>query len=183
MRDKREIIDIAWKVRDGTADPDQAKRLMALFRDVVRDGRRLPQELLLHFADAFDAYLTGDRSLIAALGLLGKKGRPKADEAQRIQMAAEVIRRRFAGTSHQVALSEVAEQFRKAESVIGEAFDGYKQSAVIMLRGERPLDSNPWNEEERSILEKILQESNEAVAAMMAGKPPAHRKKRSKKPA
>jgi hypothetical protein len=156
---------IAWAVRDGKAEPDQAKRLMVLFRDRVRDGEPLPQELLRHFADAFDAYLSGSRTLDAALGVSRSgRGRPALAEQEGIRRAAEVIRERLAGSSHQDALTAVSSRLHKSESVIGESFAAHRLNGLILLRCERPAGPCPWTPREVSTLIEMFSDQPWFVA-------------------
>jgi hypothetical protein len=142
------IHQIACEVRDGEADPDDARRLIAHFCDCLDKGESIPHELVKHFQNAFRAYLDGGRTLESALGLVRKKGRPKADEGTRQEMAAEVLRLRLKGMSHQESLESVSEKFGWSSTIIGEAWCTHKFEAVCIVRNERPLDQYPWTSQE-----------------------------------
>jgi hypothetical protein len=141
------IIDIAWEVHDGTANPEDARRLLAHFCDLINRGEPVPESLNRHLADAFGAYLSETRTLEAALGLARRRGRPNVDE-ERTRMAAEVIRSRLYGSSHQDALAAVGTQFHRSESIVSEAFRDHAAMGYILLRMERVLDSKPWTPDE-----------------------------------
>jgi len=100
------INQIAWEVREGNADPEDARRLLELF---CESGDRIPRELLSHFCEAFRAYLGGKKTLDSALGLARKRGRPGADEERQQMLAVEVLRHRLAGLSSEDAIAKVAE--------------------------------------------------------------------------
>ena len=151
------IHQIAWQIRDDEADPADAKKLL---REVVRyleQSDASPPELERHLRDSLARYLSGEcPSLDRAFGLTRKSGRPKADEYDRIEMAAEVLRARIAGATHQDALRIAGDRCHKSESVIGEAWAAHKFNGLIMLRVERDHDRYPWSAEEVEKLTEIL---------------------------
>ncbi|MGD8617301.1 MAG: hypothetical protein PVI91_16825 [Gammaproteobacteria bacterium] len=158
------INQIAWEIREGDAEPEQARQLLGHFCDLVESRQLVPPELLTYMKDAMRAYLAGEKTLESALGLARKRGRPKADQQTRIQMAAEVLRCRLGGMSHQDSLSEVAKNFNKAESVIGEAWADWAQDGLFLLRIERSLDQYPWTPEEVEKLTDIFHDKSWFVA-------------------
>ena len=92
-----------------------------------------------------------------------------------MRMAAEVIRLRLAGSTLQDALADVSDQFRKAESVIGEAFAAHKSDGFTLLRLERALgsDSHVWTPEERSKLEDMFGKEPWFIAPEKSSNKPA----------
>lgn len=148
------IHQIAWEIRDGEADPEDARRLLELFCE-CRDGS-CPPELIQHLRSAFSAYLEGRRTIESALGLARRKGRPKADADMRQRMAAEILRYRLAGMSHQECLARVSEKFGWGETIVGEAWRDNQQNALIILRLERALNEYPWTASEVERLNEIF---------------------------
>jgi hypothetical protein len=155
------IWHIAWDVREGKANPVEANLLLEKFCNEFDSGMfnsgNLTQDYLLrHLRDAFRAYLNKGKTIESALGLVKKKGRPKADEQVRMQMAAEVLRHRMAGVSHQEALSNVSARFGWGETIIAEAWVAWQFEAIILLRIERTGDDFPWTSTEIQKLDEIF---------------------------
>ncbi len=167
------ILDVAWGIRKGTALPDDARRLLSHFCDLLDRKEDIPYELLSHLRDAFRSYLDGKRTLESSLGLTRKRGRPRADEETRTKMAAEVLRLRLEKTSHQDALAHVANHFSCADSVIGEAWAAHKQDAWIVLRLERMLGKNPLTQIEESRLSEIFRDEPWFIAPGKSPNKPA----------
>lgn len=160
----REIFSITCDVNDGTADKADAEKLLAQFCAYVDNQQPLPRDLAVHLRDAFRRYLGGEKTIDSALGLVKKKGRPAANEDEQTLMATEVLRRRFLGTSHQDALSFVAEKLNCAESTVGEAWKKHKLDAWIVFRMERNPDESPWSEDELNRLVKIIEKNQPPFA-------------------
>ena len=166
-----DIFQIAQKIQDGTADPEEARRLMRLFCYFVdnelkrtkqpkelfgyQPDEQVPKELLWHFSDAFKAILDEGKTPLRALGLTRRKSRPKADPKIRVNMAHEVLRLRLGGTSHQDALQQAADKFGWGVTIIGEAWKQNKFEAMLKERFERP-DNHPWTDEEKNKLCEIF---------------------------
>lgn len=148
------IFQIAWEIRDGEADPEDARRLLELFCE-CRDGNH-PPGLIEHLRSAFSIYLKGERTLESALGLARRKGRPKADPDMRQRMAAEILQHRLAGMPHQECLTKVSEKFGWGETIVGEAWRDNQLDALILLRLERALDEYPWTANEVERLSEIF---------------------------
>ncbi len=151
------IHQIAWQIRDDEADPEDARKLIEQFRDMYDGSEPLPPELLRHIRDSFNDYLTGNRkSLDRAFGLKRRRGAPKVDEYVRIAMAAEVLRSRLSGATHQHALLVASRICHRSESVIGEAWTAHQQNGLVQLRLERNHDRYPWSTEEVERLTEIF---------------------------
>jgi len=162
------IFQITQNIREGSADPEDAKCLMELFCYFVnkagnptkelfgyRPDELMPKELLWHFKDAFNAILNGEKTPERALGLTRKKARPKADPEIRANMAHKVLQLRLNGISHQEALQQTSEKFGWGVTIIGEAWAQNKFEGMLKERFERPKN-NLWTEEEKKILYKIF---------------------------
>jgi hypothetical protein len=180
---------MAFAAREGKARRDDAELLLALFCQCVERGEisaRSPgaDRLLEHVRESLRAYLTGKRTgnrddkagiaeikiggIESAFGLARKRGRPEADEHSRMQIAADVVRQRLAGISHQEAVEKVAEDVGKAESIVGEAFSAHRCSGVVLAHLDR-ADDPGWSDTEIKILRTILGVENEAVLAEIRG--------------
>lgn len=152
-----DIIQIAFEIREQTADPEDARRLLSQFCDFYDDrNETIPHELIMHLRDSFRSFLAGEQKLESAFGLKRKRARPKADPKMRTLMAVELLRLRLIKVSHQDALNEVSEKFGWGVSVIGEAWNAHKQDALICLRLERTLDASAWMPDEITRLTEIF---------------------------
>lgn len=167
------IHQIAWDIRDGTASPDDAKRLMLLFCECFDNKKQPPIELAQHFYDAFRAILAKEKTAERALGLARRKSRPKADTETRTYMALEVLRMRLRGFSHQDAIHEVADKFGWGVTIIGEGWREYKQDALVIERVSRSLDSYPWSDEEVRCLSRIFKNESWFIAPGKSRNKPA----------
>lgn len=148
---------VAWDIREGVASPEDARRLLECFCNAFDDRESFPPELLHHLRDAFRAFLDGEKTIEAALGIARKKGRPKADPDIRGQMATEILRLRLDGTSHQEALAAVSERFGWGETIVADAWREYQQEAIVMIRLERSLEENfRWPPEDVQRLDEIF---------------------------
>lgn len=148
------ILEIAYEARQGKADPDDARRVIEMF--CASADSNFPPELIGHLQASFREYLSGGKTLEAALGLVRKKGRPDANENVRQSMAAAVLRNRLDGMTHESSIAAVSDEFGWGESIIKEAWADNKQIALTLLRLERAEDGSHWTENERERLTKIF---------------------------
>jgi hypothetical protein len=147
---------IPFDVRDGIANPDDARALLAWFCHCAEYNLPIPPTLTEHLRVGFGSYLDGSKTLDAALGLKRKVGgRRTADPTMRLDMAADVLRRRLTGTPHQRALNEVSDKFGWAESIVGEAWRDHRLSAVALVNNERAAQ---WTGVEKRVLQDILKD-------------------------
>jgi hypothetical protein len=151
-----QINQIAFAVPKGIAHPDDAKRLIAHFCDLVESRKPLPPRLIEHFREAFTAYIDGTKSLEAALGVKRRKGHPHADEKQRIEMATEVMRQRLAEQTHEQALIRTAQKFNCAETIISEAWRAHKLSALDLVIENRDRNGDQFTAAQKKVLQRIL---------------------------
>jgi hypothetical protein len=156
---------IACDVRDGTADPVEACRAIAHCQQAFSDPAAISREMLEFVREAFARYLTGKvDTLDKAFGMVrANRGRRKADDYKRAEMASEVWRLRLEGMTHQVSLQEAAMSFRRSESVIGEAWHQHKGTGLVLLQVERKLLNQPWSEDEKKQMEKMLKSDQERL--------------------
>lgn len=151
-----EIFHLSLAIRDGGAEPDDAKKLLELYaKSPPLNGAS--KQLHDHFCRAFGAFLKGEKTIEVALGLKKSKGRPKANQEDRMEMAKELMRLRVVnGSSHQEALAEVSARFGWGETIISEAWLQHRFDGMALLRNERPPDVYPWSEKEKERLAKIF---------------------------
>jgi hypothetical protein len=156
-----QINQIAFAARDGVANPEDAKRLMAHFCDLVERRKPLPSRLTEHFREAFTDYLDGAKSLEVAFGVKRKKGRPPADANLRIEMAAEVMRHRLAGKSHEKALIHSAVKFGYTETIVSEAWHANRMAALDLVIRERDNHDHQFTDIQKNILRRILHDMSQ----------------------
>lgn len=150
------INQIAFEVRDGVADPEDVRRILTYYCDRIDMGEPVPAELTTYLRDSLKRFLEEGKTVESALGLARREGRRPADAQIRRNMAAEVLRNRMTGVSHQDALDLVSAKFSRSQSIIGKAWKDHKFDAVIILRLERPSDQYPWSAEEVERLRVIF---------------------------
>ena len=146
------INQIAFKVRDGEASPEDARLLMKLFCESVEKGE-IPDRLIMHLRDAIRRYLDDGYTINAALGLTRAQGAPKIDKQRSIKLAEGVLRARLAGESHQEALETAAEKCGSNKTTTGKAWRSHRMAAVAIVRNERP---EGFSEDEKRKLAKIF---------------------------
>lgn len=149
------ICQIAWEIREGKADPADARQLLELF--CKSRSNNIPPELITYLQDSFRCYLEGQKGIEAALGIVRKKGRPAADEEMRQKMAVAILRLRMQEMDHQQCLAKVTKEFHKSESIVSEAWRDHKQDALMLVRLGKALDKYPWTLEEVDRLCTIFQ--------------------------
>jgi hypothetical protein len=147
---------IAFDIRNGIAKPEDAKRLLEHFCELVDRGKPVPSRLLEHLREAFQAFLDDAKTLDRALGVKRKKGRPPADEIIRAQMAAEVMRCRLAGKTHEQALITTVQRFGWVESVISEAWAKYRGLGLDRILVERQNLNPKFTDKEKERLRDML---------------------------
>jgi hypothetical protein len=155
-----QVNSMAFAVREGNANPGDARALLILFSQCVEHGliaarNPVADRLLEHVREAFRAHLSGSQSIQSALGLVRRRGRPNAaDEHMRMQMAAAVLRHRLSGLVHQEALATVEREFGWGQTIIGEAWVKYREAAIVLVRQER--GSQGFTPDEIEHLSKIF---------------------------
>lgn len=154
---RAEIHQIAWRVRDDEADPEEVQELLEYICTLVDREEQLPPEMLKYIRDSLRTYLNHSRkSLDRSFGVKRKNVRPKAPRSQRVAMATEVLRLRLKGRNYEYAVSAVGVQFDKKPTVVGEAWAAHKFDSHIALRCERPKGKHPWTKREEARLYKIF---------------------------
>jgi len=169
-----EIHQIACSIKDGKADPKDAKHLMEWFCDYVNkevQGRKqvlgcppdkqIPKELLWHFRDAFKEILKG-KTPEQALGIVGRPGRATKTKYH-INVATEYLKLAIKDKKTKDIKTTLEDKFDLRKSAIEGIFKKYKVQALMQLRDEREK-KNPmrlispdilWKTEEKKRLEKL----------------------------
>jgi hypothetical protein len=84
-------------------------------------------------------------------------------------MAADLLRYRLGGMSHQDSLAEVSGEYGWSNTIIGEAWAAHKHDALILLRLKRAVQKHPWAPDEVQRLAEIFRDDPAFIAP---GKPP-----------
>ncbi len=151
------IHQIAWQVRDGEADPEDARTLLNHFYSLVEHKQQVPYELTRHIANCLRDQLVEGKSLEAAFGLVRRRGRIRKDEQINIAIAKDFLRYRLKGKSATNARMLVQKERSKGRSSIEAAWSKYKFEALVALRCERDHATYPWSDDEVHVLTKIFQ--------------------------
>lgn len=149
------INQIIFEIRDGAADPDDARRLLELYCDEKAE----PQHALIqHVQACIGRYLSGEiKSLESAFGITPRKKNPHIVEQKQMEIAADVLRCRLDGNAHQECLEKLAEKHRKGKTAVGECWKRHKQSALISVLIERNSGNHEINKkDEEEALRKIF---------------------------
>ena len=149
---------MAFSVREQRSSRADAEALLQGFCQCVEHGSikaTTPEadRLLEHVRHSLDDYLSAKTSGIeSAFGLTKRKGRPPADEQERIRMAARVLDLYIAGMSHEDAIAKTGDEFRRSETVISDAFRKWRQLGWMLLQPTR----DPLTAEEQARLRKVF---------------------------
>lgn len=159
------IFQIAWQIREGKQDPDQARRLLRHFVEVTESdqphGKVIPRPLLEFLRSAFAEYLKdpNEGRLERLLGLVRPKERPAIREGNHHKIARDVLRERLSGKTLNVAADFVAEHWHMHQSRIKDIWAKYKFLALDFEAASRALASEDkqarWTEAESKRLRKI----------------------------
>lgn len=171
-----QVHQICWEVREGKADPDDVKAMLADFCEGIGAGTRIEPAIFLYLRDAFSAYLCGERTLEAALGLRGKRGARETARERDQKTAAEVLRRLLREDELlEVAALAVAEEFERGKTQVERAWARYKQTALIILRIERSLKNRSFTVREKRRLKEIFKNESWFIDSSEASRANAHR--------
>jgi hypothetical protein len=141
------IVQVAYEISEGEAHPLDARRLLELFCQ----QRPASEELLEHMRGAFRQYLSGEKTLDAALGLTRTQGQPKSDEKRQTLVALRVLESRLSGRKHKAAVDLIANKIHRGKTAVSDAWRDYKESArsVLLIRLARAGKSLSSAEQER----------------------------------
>ena len=165
-----EVNLIACDVREQTAEPKDARRLLEHFCNLYdlwgedkfkADQARQFERLLEHLRDSLGNHLKDKtKSLESVFGLVRKKGRPKADQEHLLKMALELLKLRLIKKlSHEKARLRISEKNYCSIDVVDRAWKNNQQFALELLRDERP-DTCPWTPDETKRLIKMFKEKS-----------------------
>lgn len=143
--------DVQSLTRETPPPEIDARRYLREFCD-LQVGDELPNDLLMFFQGAFEAYLESHaQSVDQALGLTRPgRGRPGSGFYDRLRMARDLLKARVAKLNHQEALEEVAKTHRCSVTKVGDAWrdlKGVALEALHLLRnlnGEGPFTDDEW---------------------------------------
>jgi len=153
------IAYIASTVADGTATPDDARRLLAEFVRQARSGTVEPR-LIEHARDCFAAHLAG-ATLDHAFGIPRGRGHPAIDDDTRALVAMQVLEARLAGKSREMAQGEVADARYDAglpihgETQVRDAWKTHRVTGLVWLRALRAVNKCEWTGAELKRLRTI----------------------------
>ena len=165
-----EVNLIACDVREQTAEPKDARRLLEHFCNLYdlwgedkfkADQARQFERLLEHLRDSLGNHLKDKtKSLESVFGLVREKGRPKADQEHLLKMALELLKLRLIKKlSHEKARLRISEKNYCSIDVVDRAWKNNQQFALELLRDERP-DTCPWTPDETKRLIKMFKEKS-----------------------
>ena len=183
---------IASCVADGTATPEDARRLLQEFVRQAGKGK-VSARMIEHFAACIGAYLEGKKRLLPAanagrlepLGVpiqtlekaFGLKriapGQPRTDEDTLAEVAMQVLELLLAGDSVQEACGKVADRRKSREEKVSsdsqvlDAWSTHKLQGCVFLRICRVVEQDPWSPEELRKLNQIFDGIPGAVPAGM----------------
>jgi hypothetical protein len=170
---------IASTVADGTATPEDARRLLVDFVEQVNRGR-VTERTLEHLRDCIAAYLGGEKKILPdtnsgrplvkvvpvptlekAFGL----DRPFRGPARLTEdvvdiVAHTVLRYRLGGDTFEQARDRAAADHHKSPSRVGECWARGKQAAYETERVSRSMDGESWTEDDVRRLQKIYAEDS-----------------------
>jgi len=165
------IHQIACSIKDGEADPKDAKHMMELFCNYVNkeiQGRKqvygcppdkqIPNGLLLLFRDAFKAILKG-KTPEQALGIKRRKGGARKTELH-IDTAMEYLKLAIKDIKPTEIKEQLDFKFNLGKSQLEGIWKKYKVEALWQLRDEREKSNpfrfeNPFRPKEITILKKL----------------------------
>jgi hypothetical protein len=157
------ICQTSSDIRDGKADPEQARRLLRHFLDCTErrrpDQKVLPDPLLEFFRHVFAVYLKDPRpgNLEKLLGLTRQgRGRPiNPETAENYHMIAwEVLRRHLEGKSFSNAVLDASVKFSFHERNVQDIWKDHKRVALNLEAVSRALEASDkkarWTDEEKN---------------------------------
>ena len=142
-----EIKDLIDAIYHGTADPDDAKKLLKLFCDCIDKSEPVPDDILIFLKHAFTDVLTEEKTLNKALGLKRKRGTPKRDEEKDIRVALQFLKLKNAGETYLSTTISLAEKLNISEDQVKKCWKRYKDHAKHRLRLEQYLKSHSEKED------------------------------------
>ena len=142
-----EIKDLIDAIYHGTADPDDAKKLLKLFCDCIDKSEPVPDDILIFLKHAFTDVLTEEKTLNKALGLKRKRGTPKRDEEKDIRVALQFLKLKNAGETYLSTTISLAEKLNISEVQVKKCWKRYKDHAKHRLRLEQYLKSHSEKED------------------------------------
>jgi hypothetical protein len=137
-----EIKDLIDAIYHGTADPNDAKKLLKLFCDCLAKSEPVPNDILGFLKHAFTSVLTEEKTLDKALGLKRKRGTPRRDEEKDTLVALQFLKLLNSGEPHVSARLILAEKLFISEGQIKKCWANYEEEARLLLRIENYLENS-----------------------------------------
>ena len=141
-----EIKDLIDAIYHGTADPDDAKKLLKLFCDCIDKSEPVPDDILFFLKHAFTSIIKEEKTANRALGLKRKRGTPKRDEEKDILVALQFLKFKNAGETYLSTTISLAEKLHISQSHVKKCWKRYKDDAKHRLRLEQYLESHSHQE-------------------------------------
>jgi hypothetical protein len=142
-----EIKDLIDAIYHGTADPDDAKKLLKLFCDCIDNSEPIPDDILIFLKRAFTSIIKEEKTANRALGLQRKRGTPKRDEEKDIRVALQFLKLKNAGETYLSTTISLAEKLNISEDQVKKCWKRYKDHAKHRLRLEQYLKSHSEKED------------------------------------
>ena len=141
-----EIKDLIDAIYHGTADPDDAKKLLKLFCDCIDKSEPVPDDILFFLKHAFTSIIKEEKTANRALGLKRKRGTPKRDEEKDIRVALQFLKLKNAGETYLSTTISLAEKLNISEDQVKKCWKQYKDDAKLRLRLEQYRESHSQQE-------------------------------------
>lgn len=161
------------RVEERSADPDEARQLLAEFVACVRGHEAIPERLLEYLRDAFASYLAeSDRQFAAAppehlgraLGLVrARAGNPRTDETKALRIAQHILAARLSGSTAQDAIDAAIEDCQCGRTTATDAWRERKRDALVEIRIARAVANQEWTQDELQRLAHIFRDDLDAI--------------------
>jgi hypothetical protein len=137
-----EIKDLIDAIYHGTADPDDAKKLLKLFCDCIDNSEPIPDDILIFLKHAFTSIIKEEKSANRALGLKRKRGTPRRDEEKDTLVALQFLKLLNSGEPHVSARLMLTEKLFISEGQVKKCWARYEDDARLLLRIEKHLEDH-----------------------------------------
>jgi hypothetical protein len=131
-----QIRAFADAVLAGEAHPEDARTVLKEFLRMARPGNVVSDAMIGFLAEAVERFMRGERGIMEALGLdkPRRRGRPRRDRTQCVEVATHVLVLRARGRSSEFALADAASKFHLGPSVIKERIAECSYDAIRDIR-------------------------------------------------
>jgi hypothetical protein len=136
-----EIKELIDSIYHGTADPNDAKKLLKLFCDCLDKSEPIPDDILIFLKHAFTSIIKEEKTANRALGLQRKRGTPRRDEKKDKLIALQFLKLLNSGEPHVSARLILAERFFISEGQVKKCWANYEEEARLLLRMDNYLEN------------------------------------------